>query len=57
MNRGDGGRKRRNDAGVLVGVRVANVRFQVCCLRKVTPAQPTVERPDSAVRQNVTLQF
>jgi hypothetical protein len=57
VNRGDGGRKRRNDAGVLVGVRVANVRFQVCCLRKVTPAQPTVERPDSAVRQNVTLQF
>ena len=49
MNRGDGGRERRDDAGVFVGVRVANVRFQVGCLRKVTPAQLTVERSDSAV--------
>ena len=49
MNRGDGGRERRNDAGVFVGVSVAYVCFQVGCLRKVTSAQLTVERSDSAV--------
>ncbi len=57
MNRGDGGRERRNDTRVLVSVCIADVRLQVGCLRKVTSAQLAVERPDSAVRQDVTLQF
>jgi len=57
--RGGGGTGRQggDDAGVFLRVGVPDVRLEVGRLREVPTAKWTVERPDAAVRQDVTLQL
>jgi len=54
---GGSGRQGGDDARVFLRVSVPDVSLEVGRLGEVSAAKGTVERPDAAVRQHVTLQL